>query len=44
MVIMYRLLNSDELGLKQVYKESGIKAMCFQLRKYMQINLNEVYR
>ena len=43
-VIMYRMLNSDELGLKQTYKEEGIRDICFQLKKYMQINLNEIYK
>ena len=34
MVLMYRLLNSDELGLKQSYREQGIKYLCFLLKKY----------
>lgn len=46
MLIVYRMLTSDELGLKQVYEDQGetIQAMCFQLKKYMQINLNEIYK
>lgn len=43
-MIMYRMLNSDELGLKQIYKENGINDLCFVLKKYLQINVNEVYQ
>jgi len=43
MMIMYRMLNSEEHGLKQVYKENGIHDLCFVLKKYLQINVNEVY-